>query len=86
MAMDLDFDFDCPECGAKVKTSVGALAAERTVGCVRTLDQFEGPAALPPSRCQSLDGFGSTTLPTASMPQPSLDHSCVPGPVRPKKR
>ena len=35
MATDVDLDFECPECGAKIKTTVGSWAQEKTVRCQR---------------------------------------------------
>lgn len=31
----MDFDIECPECGAKVKVTLQDVAKERTVRCVR---------------------------------------------------
>ncbi|MFC7619373.1 hypothetical protein [Microlunatus sp. GCM10028923] len=33
--MDLDFTTECPECGAPVKASIGAVAKGQTVRCSR---------------------------------------------------
>lgn len=45
--MDLDLDIDCPECGAKIKTTIGAVAAQKTVRCrrghhVKLIDEGRG--------------------------------------------
>lgn len=31
--MEIDFDIDCPECGAKVKVALQDVAKERTLRC-----------------------------------------------------
>ena len=45
--MDFDLEFECPECGAAIKTTVGAIAQEKTVRCrgghtVQLRDQGHG--------------------------------------------
>ncbi|MFH7324857.1 hypothetical protein [Aeromicrobium sp. JJY06] len=33
--MDMDFDIDCPECGANVKVKLADVSRQRTVRCGR---------------------------------------------------
>lgn len=35
MSMDLDLTIDCPDCGGTIKTSLNAVAQEKTVRCSR---------------------------------------------------
>jgi hypothetical protein len=45
--MDMELEIPCPECGTKIKTSIGAVAAQKTVKCrrghaVKLVDQGHG--------------------------------------------
>jgi hypothetical protein len=66
MAMDVDLDFECPACGAKIETTVGSWAQEKTVRCsrghlVRLRDAERGAQAKRSldDLDRTLKGFGS---------------------------